>query len=810
MKKIYLPLLLLLISRISFSQAGILEACVGENFSNDYLHANEVRASVSNIGVLFFDGDLGFYQVPYHPDSSSLAVVSINGLWLGAKDEAGNKKVAAVNYSVANGRTDFWPGPLDSVGMTDVSHCEKWNRIWTVRRQEIEAHLKEYFTEGVVAQPPFSLLSWPGAGNPYFQQAMGFSLPGSPQGLAPFYDWNGDGVYDPVQGDYPLPEGVETIPGQILWAVFNDEGGGAIHGETEGQAMRAEVHFTAWAFDCADNPLLNRTIFASYKVINRSSETLDSMHIGLYQDSDLGCYLDDGAGCSESLDSYFYYALGDTSIACGFPIYSSKAIPSVTLLNKKLTHFVVLDPACSSPLFTGPHYYDILDGVTYNGPLTYGENGCNPDNPPTPLAYPGNPENPLEWSMVSANVSGFDVRSVASTLAGTLHPGDYAVLDIAFGYHHQFNESSFQNLPVMYDEVAQIRDMYGQHFGDVCMPVECSLDCVWPGDANKDGIANYRDLLSIGLSLNKTGPERLDPRYYWAPFCGDDWTDNLPGHPNQKHSDCNGDGVVGPEDYKLTNINYGLTVPEYQAPPDVYPQGPEIYFEVAGLADPDDLEPEQTVFLWVKIKNVPDLFGLAFQVEYDKRYFDEFDNTVGTLEIGPQQIRTSRQANKVAILDQVDLAMICKDGGLVIPEGILTTFILKTSTFPYPLNSNQTKIRIKNIMAVREDGTLMDIGAYDIVLTFPGIATSDTKETAFNEKLVAFPNPASDLLTVSIQDEGLDGIWLYDMFGQLVLSRELFHADEWTGGVGHLPPGFYALVAKSGEKMARKKLILSR
>lgn len=113
-------------------------------------------------------------------------------------------------------------------------------------------------------------------------------------------------------------------------------------------------------------------------------------------------------------------------------------------------------------------------------------------------------------------------------------------------------------------------------------------------------------------------------------------------------------------------------------------------------------------------------------------------------------------------------------------------------------------------MAVREDGTLMDIGAYDIVLTFPGIATSDTKETAFNEKLVAFPNPASDLLTVSIQDEGLDGIWLYDMFGQLVLSRELFHADEWTGGVGHLPPGFYALVAKSGEKMARKKLILSR
>jgi hypothetical protein len=44
-----------------------------------------------------------------------------------------------------------------------------------------------------------SVKYWPGKGNPYLA-AQGYDVSGV---LAPFYDADGDGVYDPAHGDYP-------------------------------------------------------------------------------------------------------------------------------------------------------------------------------------------------------------------------------------------------------------------------------------------------------------------------------------------------------------------------------------------------------------------------------------------------------------------------------------------------------------------------------------------------------------------------------------------------------------------------------
>ena len=74
---------------------------------------------------------------------------------------------------------------------------------------------------------------------------------------------------------------------------------------------------------------------------------------------------------------------------------------------------------------------------------------------------------------------------------------------------------------------------------------QCTENCVWPGDANVNGIANHLDLLTLGLTWDATGPARDNPSVDWVAQDATDWADNLPvSGANFKHSDSNGDGQV--------------------------------------------------------------------------------------------------------------------------------------------------------------------------------------------------------------------------------------------------------------------------
>ena len=86
--------------------------------------------------------------------------------------------------------------------------------------------------------------------------------------LAPFFDRNGDGVYDPLSGDYPwydLAGDIDcrtnrkvTLYGDYnMWWVFNDKGN--IHTETGGDPIGMEIRSQAFAFatnDEINNPMV--------------------------------------------------------------------------------------------------------------------------------------------------------------------------------------------------------------------------------------------------------------------------------------------------------------------------------------------------------------------------------------------------------------------------------------------------------------------------------------------------------------------------------------------------------------------------
>jgi type IX secretion system substrate protein/dockerin type I repeat protein len=798
MKKIItLPFLLLLLAPGTIAQTKSLEACTAD-YALDFLHGNNVRTVISNSGSLFWDGSDGGFFVPFDPSAPYGSSFFVEGLWLGAVTPDGELRTAGMTYGLGNNNVDFWPGPLDESGITELENCTRWNRIWSVRRSEIEAHLMDYFDNQVVNNPLPAIFSWPGKGNPFFEEIFGFPLPTTSGGFAPFFDRNGDGIYDPMDGDYPSPEGVDRIPEQILWCVFNDQGGGALHGETNGIALGVEVQLTVWAFQCDDNPVLNNAVFTAHKIVNRGTETLDSLHIGFFDDFDLGCFVDDGIGSSPSLDTYFAYNLdnndGDTTTLCfGVPLLGENLpAQSVTFLNRQLDYFMPLNPDCVGGPNTDLEFYSLLTGYTYNGPLTYGENGCNPDNPATNLAFPGDPNNPGEWTMLSVQMTPFDIKSVGSAKLGTLQPGESATLVAARTYHRGEGLTNLENVTLMYDEVAQIRDLYTQGFASGCLQLVCVGDCVWPGDANGDGVANYRDLLPIGSYLGATGPLRA-ASFFWAPFTASGWNGSLPDGTNLKHADCDGDGEITPQDFKLSDLNYGLTTPAYTAPPDVYQAGPELYITAAGTADFDHIEPGQSLFARINLSKVPDLFGLAFQLELDERYFIKANNFSQGYDVFPEKL--TFHSPPIVDFPKVifDNARVLTNPDSSISDGQLFTLSLKAKeVFDEPLPDAQTPIRFKNIKAIRSDGSIIDIGGTTTWATFENVPVEAVEQLEKN-KLVVFPNPATDQLHLFFPGTETEEIAIFNTAGQLLYFDGEKKGDAYTIDLPPLPQGLYFL-----------------
>lgn len=332
------------------------------------LAVNNVRAVIENGGNKWTRRGVNRsgYEVPKTPDFSGPNAIYAGGLWMGGVSPDNQLKIGAVLYR-AQGRNDFWPGPLTNTGdaSVDADVCLQYDRFWTTSRSQAEAHvawklctedpecdLEELFPNGYSIPPAF--VEWP---------AMGNVDAGQDLYLAPFVDWDGDGAYDPFQGDYP-DYGFETsvedcknklredpLPlfgdNNIYW-IFNDKGD--VHTETQGQPIGLEVRAQAFSFNSNDE--INNMTFYNYLVINQGTQTLLNTYFGHFVDPDLGCSNDDFTGCDVQRGLGFVYNWQDVDEPCqGAVGYGGPNPPP---------------PAIGIDFFEGP--YKDADGVDNPGP----------------------------------------------------------------------------------------------------------------------------------------------------------------------------------------------------------------------------------------------------------------------------------------------------------------------------------------------------------------------------------------------------------------------------------------------------------
>lgn len=423
---------------------------------------NNVRARLAGGGDSWFSGR---YIVPkVYPGTGQQEVSSLYAaaVWMGGFDPNGVLKLACQDYRTST-TEEFWPGPLGANGLTDADQCAQWNRHFKVLGAETRQHLALFRSGHYTAdQIPKSLKGWPAKGNPYFSEVWGFNLPSTPQGLAGFFNMDDDPNYDPLKGDFPSLEirgcQPDRFPDEMVFWIYNDQGGGAQHGNTKGEAMQVEVQVQAFAYQSTD--ALNDMTFQRFKIINRATDLIDSCFFAMWIDPDLGCQMDDYIGCDSTRSLMYCYNMdavdGDDCLCGDVPGYCDK-IPIIGVdyfrgpldtagTELGMTSFIYYNngdlpgqPGTIDPE-TPIQFYRYLTASWKDGSLlTKGCTGYNSGNPnaiPTRYAFPSPPNDPDGWSMCAPNpctspMEYGDRRTIQASGPFLLMPG--AVNELVIG-----------------------------------------------------------------------------------------------------------------------------------------------------------------------------------------------------------------------------------------------------------------------------------------------------------------------------------------------------------------------------------------
>ena len=353
------------------------------SFSTDLtvIDINNVSTTIQNSDVKWWDEVNQNYEIP---KGSGIHSMYAGSIWIGGLDEDEQIHLAGGRYI----KGDFYPGPIsENDGNTDSDNCTDYDKLWVVYRSDVEDFIENYSDPSY--EIPESILSWP---------AHGDESQGHAEYLAPFYDNNGDGLYNPEDGDYPAFNisgeltCEESLKGDVcVYWIMNDTGNE--HENTEGLPLGVEVHCMMFAYTSNEDAVNNAT-FYDYRFINRSLNDYHDVYFAHWSDPDIGCANDDYVACDvERSMGYTYNGLAvddDCGLQSGYgsnpPAIGVKILDAPWSMDEQVadhikmsyfTYFINQSQASPTgdPVYAA-EYYNYMRGVWKDGTsFVYGGNG---------------------------------------------------------------------------------------------------------------------------------------------------------------------------------------------------------------------------------------------------------------------------------------------------------------------------------------------------------------------------------------------------------------------------------------------------
>lgn len=368
---------------------------------------NNTKISANNDGT-FFHFQAFTPQGYLVPASEDKGTIHSSSIWLSSKDVNNTEHLSAVVLSDFG--TDFTSGPISS---NQSSTTQFYNgSVYTTDIFDLNDHKKN------PSSNVSSIYGWP---------VKGDISRGEPNTIAPYVDLNGDNIYQPEDGEYPVIYG-----DKCMYSIFNDQ---ANQGFSRGSSMGLDVH--QYIYQLAprfDGDTLENTNFARFMIVNRSENDYSDFKFGIYVNIGIGNFRDDYVGSDSTLNlSYGYNGDDNDEGIAGYGL--NPPMQGALLLNTPLaTSTSILqsnDPTEGLPS-NANEYLNYLNGkrrdgsakTTSGGNLSY----------TSQFDYPGNLNNEDDFTEKDFGKTPGDRNLLMVAKPAYIAAGDTLIYDLAFPF----------------------------------------------------------------------------------------------------------------------------------------------------------------------------------------------------------------------------------------------------------------------------------------------------------------------------------------------------------------------------------------
>lgn len=342
---------------------------------------------------------------------------------------------------------------------------------------------------------------------------------------------------------------------------------------------------------------------------------------------------------------------------------------------------------------------------------------------------------------------------------------------------------------------------------------QCLEACVWPGDANRDGVVNARDLLSLGHGIGQYGPERVNGSSSWSPQFSDSWEDAwTPPGIDLKYLDTDGDGLVRANDTLAISQSYLNTHKVTTSQDHQLTNDSDLRFLVR---DPSSHGADTLLILDI-------LYGLSNKPAYDAYGFTFEIDFADIIDVEGKSIRVNYYENSWFSTQTPTLELFKRLDNTVIHSGFTKTNgqgSVGYGPVGFVIVDDIEGVKIPGLRAwggtrevhVRNITTMDALGNFayypDQVVRFDLDADSEPEQNGFVSRVLVFPNPSNAASTiVSVDGSLLNVVEVYTNHGVKVQEQKLGAASSCEISTAHLPNGLYFVRVVTSEGMETIKL----
>jgi Secretion system C-terminal sorting domain/Bacterial Ig domain/Dockerin type I domain len=337
----------------------------------------------------------------------------------------------------------------------------------------------------------------------------------------------------------------------------------------------------------------------------------------------------------------------------------------------------------------------------------------------------------------------------------------------------------------------------------------CSTDCVFPGDANRDGIVDMWDLMAVGSHIGLYGASRANNNVSWTPTSVTNWSQSLESGVNIKNIDLNGDGIISHLDTSVISANFGKinSIVAEKAPED---SKIELQIQTVSNASLGDMI-EITVLAGSTTLPVVDAHGLSFSVGYDTDLIEENSLTINFLKYSwlsrfDAYLAMSKLVNRGRI--EVGIARSQNKGVSGQGEVVKIRAIVIDEPWGFHLGDKPVlRFRINDVYLMDKQGRKVHIEGKEIAIPLK-IAKKDAPMAETD--LLMFPNPSSDFMSFYLNGvNNIESLRVVDMMGKEVSRQNNIKGKQATVYFDNLTTGMYiAEVTTEKGKIIKKMQVV--